>query len=317
VTSSLRHLALSFAFVGLSTEAVAMPAVEEAEPAKKVRPVDAEKRTIDIDGKTRTYYVHIPADLDLAKPAPLLFVLHGYRGTATGMRKSTGFNDLADRKGFVVVYLQGAKNADGDTAWNTGIAPHIDSKADDVKFVRKVAAEVQSKANINAKRIYATGLSNGGAMTHLLAAKAPDLFAAVGVVAGAIGNYHDGAWDDIPTPKGPVAIAILHGKSDDNVLYNGGPGATPPGLEVRSVSDAIKLWTDANGCFGGHPSTDEGNKGEVVVLETEYYGTCDKGTTVMLYRFTNGEHEWPKLNNASGTDGTKALWKFFAQYKKQ
>jgi polyhydroxybutyrate depolymerase len=276
--------------------------------------VDVEQRTIVIDGVERTYYLHVPPGVLSTSPRALVFVLHGYRGTAVGMRKMTAFSELADRKGFVVVYLQGAKNADGDNAWNSGISPHIDSTADDVKFVRKVAAEVKASSNVDSKRIYVTGLSNGGAMTHRLAAEAPDLFAAAGVVAGAVGNYHDGAWDDIAKPKGKIAIAIFHGKSDDNVLFDGGAGADPPGLNVRSVRYAVELWSGVDGCGGGHPSTSPTSKGETVKVEVEEQPGCDDGTAVVLYTLVDGEHQWPTVRNESGINGTAALWKFFAAH---
>ncbi|UCE26200.1 MAG: phospholipase, partial [Candidatus Coatesbacteria bacterium] len=74
-----------------------------------------EKKTITVDGVEREYYVHVPEGYDGPEPVPLVLALHGGGGKAEKMDKLTGFNDVADREGFIVVYPQGE-----DKHWNDG-----------------------------------------------------------------------------------------------------------------------------------------------------------------------------------------------------
>lgn len=265
-------------------------------------------RTITVDGIARQYLLHVPPGHDPAKPAPLVMVLHGHGQQAKAMVKSTGFDAIADREGFVVVYLQGTLGTDGKPAWNTGITPQTGVTANDVKFVRMLAAELKTTLGVDPQRIYAAGFSNGGFMTHRLAAQASDLFAAVGVVEGTIGTQQDGAWEDIVVPTGPLPIAIMHGTKDTAVAYDGGTVAN--GHTTRSVADAVARWTKANGCTG-KPVKTTLVANEVITTD---YTLCKQTNEVLLYTFVHGKHEWPTLTNAAKIAGSEELWKFFARH---
>jgi polyhydroxybutyrate depolymerase len=268
------------------------------------------QQSVSVDGMDRTYLLHVPPQHDPEKPMPLVIVLHGHGGSAGAMVGSTGFDAIADREGFVVAYLQGTKGSDGKAGWNTGITPDPGITVNDVKFVRKVAAHLQTKLGVDPKRIYAAGFSNGGFMSHRLAAQASDLLAAVGVVEGTVGTQQDGAWLDIAPAKGPIPIAIVHGKKDTTVPYAG--GTTANGHTFRSVADAVARWVKTNGCTG-KPVKKTVIAGKVLTAD---YNTCKAKSEVLLYTLVEGQHQWPNTTNAGAISGGEELWKFFTRHHK-
>ena len=289
--------------------ALALP-ILPASAVAPMQPADPQE-TITVDGVARQYWLHVPPGHDPAKPAPLVIVLHGHGGSGKSMIGSTGFDAIADREGFVVAYLQGTKGSDGKTGWNNGISPQLGITVNDVKFVRSVAGELKTKLGIDTRRIYAAGFSNGAFMAHRLGAQASDLLAAVGVVEGTVGTQQDdGAWIDIAPAKGPIPIAIMHGKQDQTVLYDGGTGGN--GHTVRSVAYAVTRWTKTDGCTGKPTKTVLVPK---KVITTDYTN-CIAGNEVLLYTLVEGEHQWPNTTNAGAISGGEELWKFFSRHPK-
>ena len=125
--------------------------------------------------------------------------------------------------------------------WNAGGFQGKEGKPDDVAFIAKVLDDLATVVNVDPKRVYVTGMSNGGMMCYRLAAELSDRIAAIAPVAGtmAIDNYH---------PKRPVPVMHFHGTADKLVPF-GGPGSgTPKFLGFKSVEDTIKICAKANGC---------------------------------------------------------------------
>ena len=123
------------------------------------------------DGTTRSYLLHVPASYKGDSAVPLLVDFHGLFGSGQGERGSSGYAQLSDREGFVVAYPDGM-----GAAWNIGVCC---AKAADEAFIRELVARIESEGCIDAARVYATGFSMGGGMSHYLACNAADVFAAV------------------------------------------------------------------------------------------------------------------------------------------
>ena len=144
------------------------------------------KQSIKYDGRTRTYLLHIPPQYDDSKSLPLIIVLHGGGGNSENMMKKTGFNNLSDENGFIVVYPDGiGRFKNRLLTWNAGhcCGYALDNNVDDVGFIRTLIEKLQENFNIDLKRIYLTGHSNGGMMTYRLGAELSDILAAVAPVA--------------------------------------------------------------------------------------------------------------------------------------
>lgn len=129
-------------------------------------------RTLPFGGLTRTYQVHVPASYDGSVVVPLVMDFHGFTSNGGQQAALSGMVQLSDREGFIVAHPDGVNNA-----WNVGLCCG-NAGIDDVGFIRAVVAAIGAEANVDPQRIYATGLSNGGAISQRLACEAADLFAA-------------------------------------------------------------------------------------------------------------------------------------------
>lgn len=254
--------------------------------------------SLDEAGTTRDYRRFVPAGYDADTPAPLVVDLHGLTMTDELEAALTGFEDLADDEGFVVVTPQGL----GDIPfWNfisAGIA------TDDVTFLGDLVDQVGADLCIDTSRVYATGISNGGLMSSALGCRLPDVFAAVAPVSGVtfLPDCEDGP---------PVSYQAIYGTADNVLPYDGGLGANLQGflsdnpldasaatpdeqqdqissIAFAPVDDTLARWAERNGCAAEpeeEPVSDE------VVRRS--WPDCDGGAEVVLYVVDGGGHTWP------------------------
>jgi polyhydroxybutyrate depolymerase len=201
--------------------------------------------TLTYDGLERTYILHVPPSYNELHPVPLVISLHGGGGNAGHQRRVSDFNRLADDKGFIVVYPNGTgQRQDAILTWNGGACCGyaMTNNVDDVGFIRALIAELSNAYAIDPKRIYVTGISNGGIMAYRLACEASDVIAAIAPVAGTL-NYKP------CQPTHPVAVLHIHGTDDTHLPYNGGVGSdSRVGVNFASVQESVGFWTAFNGC---------------------------------------------------------------------
>ncbi|MEM6289791.1 MAG: PHB depolymerase family esterase [Myxococcota bacterium] len=253
-------------------------------------PTFSEGRQDDIDigfgGSVRSYDLYVPPGLDPTQPVPLVINLHAYLSSDDIQANFSNFDEAADEAGVVVAYPKAAFNS-----WNAGACCGQAQLAgnDDVGFVRAVVADVQGRGCVDPSRIYATGMSNGGFMTHRLACEAADLFAAVAPVAGVIGLD-----DDDCTPSRPIPVMHFHGTADFVVSYYGGLFA--------SVNDTIEGWVARNGC-----SATPTRIVDVGEAYCDAYEGCADDATVTLCTVEGGGHCWPGNPACLGAFSTTLL----------
>ena len=268
------------------------------------------------DGLERSYILYVPASVNWSQPVPLVFVLHGGTGNAESAIRMSGFNQVADQNGFIVAYPNGTSRVSSDIllTWNGGnCCGYAQQKnVDDVGFVRAIAADLQSLANIDAKRIYASGMSNGGILSQRLACEAADVFAAVAPVAGTL-NFSP------CNPSQPISVIEFHGTGDQHIPYDGGFGSKSlVNVDFASVQDSVGFWTSFNKCTS-QPQTDSFDD-----IKHEVWTGCAASTSVELYSVIGGGHAWPG-GTAGRTDAdqptqtisaSQLIWKFFAAHPK-
>jgi polyhydroxybutyrate depolymerase len=273
-------------------------------------------RTLNYDGLQRTYILHIPPNYDGSRPTALVLSLHGGGGNAASQRRVSGFNRLADENGFIVVYPNGTgRLQDALLTWNGGTCCGyaMTNNVDDVGFIRALVAELQNEFSLDPKRIYVTGISNGGIMAYRLACEASDLVAAIAPVAGTL-NYAP------CQPTQPVSVIHFHGTEDTHLPYEGGVGPdSRVGVDFASVQESIEFWTAFNGCA---------LQPQVIVFEDvqrQVWSGCEDGTAVELYTILGGRHAWPGSDGpawAGGDEPTHTIaasaliWEFFAAHPK-
>ncbi len=284
--------------------------------------------------RDRGYLLHVPPAAAVAARLgdrlPLVLVLHGGGGNGRQAAESTGFSAVADAHGFVVAYPHGTGVLPRRLlTWNSGNIPVYaqEHDIDDVGFLRAVVEDVRQRQPIDAGRVYATGMSNGGMMTHRLARQAGDLFAAVAPVAGAM-NWQQG---DV---GGPLPVMIVHGDGDQHVLYEGGRPKRSTGRagerEDASVQTAVEYYRQRNGLGGSSERVTVGTDGKPdpagkVRIET-WARTADgqPAAPVVVVTLQGGGHAWPggERGRYRGADepfpwpASEAIWQFFAQHRR-
>ena len=263
-------------------------------PAPTIQPGDS-KRMLTVDNLDRYYWLHIPPGLDSLQPVPVVFVFHGLYMSGQGMDSVTGFNDISDTNGFLVVY----PNSLG--MWNFGNCCggiYTDNQTDDIAFVRQILIDLGTFASINPSRIYSTGISAGAIFTYRLACEMSDTFAAIAPVAGALLDF-------TCQPQQPVSVLHEHGLMDTVIEYAGGFGFT--GSTFPSVEQSVATWAQLDGC-NSVPNV----KKQGVVTHT-VYSSCRAGTAVELYRIDAQGHSWP---SQYVMPLAKIIWDFFAAHPK-
>ncbi len=158
--------------------------------------------TLEVDGITRSYHLHVPPALGPA-PAPLVLVFHGGGGTGPGTERLTRFTALADREGFLVAFPEGIEKNWNDGREFTSSRAHRDH-VDDVAFVTALVDAIGRAHAVDPRRVYATGISNGGIFSHYLAAHLSARLAAIAPVVGGIADPPE-AW---LRPEQPVSVSI-------------------------------------------------------------------------------------------------------------
>ena len=233
-------------------------------------------------GLTRKYTVHVGSSAPVDTPTPVLFSFHGLTSNAWQQQWLSQGDKSADDNGFIVVYPEGVQasfNAEGccGQAAQQGI--------DDVGFARAIVDDVAANVCIDRKRVYATGMSNGGFMSFRLACSAADVFAAIAPVAGAL--------PAACAPARPVPVIAFHGDADNTVSYASGQAA-------------VATFRTKNGCTGEPTRTMYGS------AYCDRWTACNAGVTVELCSFPGFGHWWP--GTAQGRAATPAMWEFLSQY---
>ena len=194
-------------------------------------------RTLQDGGRTRSYIVHVPPKYDPKQPTPVVLAFHGAMTNASIMALSSGLSAKADEAGFIVVYPNGTGKGILLLVWNSGgfHGPNAEKLPDDVKFVEAILDELPKLVNVDPKRVYATGISNGGMMCYRLAAELSQRIAAIAPVSGtmAVEKCH---------PRRPVSVMHFHGTDDKLVPFNGPSERTAKFLAFKSVEETIRTW---------------------------------------------------------------------------
>jgi len=243
-------------------------------------------------GIRRTYIVHVGSTCDARVPAPLVIVLHGGGGTGEGMVRLTRFNAVADGGGFIVVYPDGVERHWNDgrgVEWYRAHAADID----DVGFISALIDHLSGKLNIDASRVYATGISNGGMMSYRLACELSRKVAAIAAVTASIAVDKAPMW----SPSRPVPVLIIAGTADPLVPWDGGEirlGGRTFGT-VLSVPDTVRFWVEKNGCVTRPVVTQlpDADPTDGTTVRKEVYGSCRGGAEVVLYAVEGAGHTWP------------------------
>jgi polyhydroxybutyrate depolymerase len=176
--------------------------------------------TTDIDGDVREYYVHVPSIYNSDNPTPVVFMLHGSSGNGIKYYNISKWKEVGEVENILTVFPSSWEYCiidDGrvktTTKWNV-FSPSYEYCAgevprDDIKFLKQIITELNERFNVDNKRIYLVGFSNGGKMAGRCAVEMSDLFAAIVESAGTLTR------DTTFVPKRKLPVLFQLGNSDD------------------------------------------------------------------------------------------------------
>jgi polyhydroxybutyrate depolymerase len=276
------------------------------------------KYTREVPGwSNRPYDFYIPSQYDSSKKWPAVLVLHGGGGNRINQQQMTCpkgnlqdpacLHNLASREGFIVVYPSGTANpllirlGKEVRTWNAGGGKNGYSRVsdyavrqgvDDIGYFNALLDDLEKAASVDKSRIYATGISNGGAMSYRLACQLSNRIAAIAPVAGA----DQFSAVEQCSPSRPIPIIHFHGLEDRGWPFNGGKSIVADDQTgiMAPVPETIKKWTERNGCAAAPLKGEIPDKaGDGTSVMWERYGQCRNGAEVVLYKINGGGHTWP------------------------
>ena len=281
--------------------------------------------TINAGEMKRHFIIHVPPGYDRHRPAAVVMMFHGGGGTGTAAMRETHWSDKSDQCGFLAVFPEASRPDPSNPAdfrnnpqiWNDGSA-RFGKEVDDVEFIKTLIEYLSVHYNIDSRRIYATGFSNGASMSYRLGMELSGKIAAIAPVAGAL-------WTEDPKPDRPIPLLYITGTKDPLNPINGGVprlaigGRGLGGKPKPPVEKQINIWVRMLGC-PDLPDVVSMNGG----ITRKSYGPCKAGTEVVYYTIEGMGHTWPGGFSilpeewvGKTTDKMKAndvIWDFFKKH---
>lgn len=280
--------------------------------------------SLESGGRTRSLEMHVPPQAAQGQAVPVLLVLHGGNGTGARLQSSLGFDAYADRDGVVVIYPDGIENnwSDGRGTTDAELAG-----VDDIGFLGDLLDQVEAHAHLDAGRVWVTGVSNGGIMSHRVACDLSERVAAVAPVISAFPT----AYLEACQPARPIPMVALQGTADEFINLEGGDasheatGLGDGGL-IESAEATAAFWAQHNGCAPApqvqqlEPISDEDD----TRVELRSWRGCDQGASIDYYIVHGMGHVWPPLQGAlpriSGPtshqiSATEVVWSFVTAHR--
>jgi len=274
-----------------------------------------------VSGTTREYMVHLPAGYSAGQHLPVVFVFHGGGSNYRQIQRYMKMDEIGDVENFISVYPNGINKQ-----WNDGREFKASiSENDDVLFIKQLLDTVIKNYSVDTKRVFATGISNGGFFSIYLSYKLSDLFLAVAPVCATIPEK---IYDEFH-PAVPISVLLINGTKDPLVPYNGGTvGNKMIGARGNCVSTDKTIGRYiADDKTTSTPVTenipDAKDDGCTAVRYT--YTGGEKNTTVSLIKVTNGGHALPggaqylpkfMIGKAcEDFNGNEMIWQFFKNCK--
>jgi polyhydroxybutyrate depolymerase len=274
---------------------------------------EAEK--INVDGATRKFETYIPSVSNAIDKLPVIISLHGRLGTGKGMMSFADFRSMAQREKIIIVCPDGI-----DKSWADGRqTPAGKKKIDDVKFIDQLISYILNTYHADAKRIYVTGMSNGGFMASRLACELNNRIAAVAIVGASMAMNMD------YKPNKPMPVMYIQGTKDPLVPFDGGSIKSGAG-EAYGHADVLSLWATTDHCDKKPVITnlaDDAHDGTSVIKEE--YSSAKSNIKVIGYTITDGGHTWPGGSQylpkfligsvSHNLNACEVIWDFFKGYR--
>ncbi len=298
-----------------------------------------EHRQLTLNGDVYRYSVYVPSTYGAGRAVPLLVMIHGCNATDDREAAATGYDTLAERHDFIVLYPDvDAADIRAGRCWKGLWRPQGEARGrGDAGAIAAMTRAVMSAWNVDPSRVYAIGMSSGAFETSILGADYPDLYAAIGIHSGAAydGAEH-GCWGSRRAfahtatlarealaamgPRArPMPVIVFHGDRDPTIPYRCGRQALAQWLETDDrVLEAEHLApvpvTPARVVQGAVPG------GHAYTVES--YADATGSTVAELWTIHGMTHHWSggpsaRYDDPFGPSAAVASWDFFAAHDRQ
>jgi len=261
----------------------------------------------------RAIVVNAPIDNTLR---PVVLALHGGQGSAKVMQANSGFDQVARKNDFMVVYPEGTEFGNNRHAWNTGFLLRRQvQNSNDVAYLDTLIDKLIADHGADPSRVYITGGSNGGMMTFVYAVARTDRLAAAAPVVASMFTFDS-------KPTSPLPILIINGAKDDEVPIEGGMSRNPlvrRGQEApfKSIDQVVEFWMQVN------KSQSQPTIVKVGTLTNTTYASSADGAPTELIVDSVGGHGWPgsrarreNTTPITAFSGAEKVWDFFKDKKR-
>lgn len=278
-------------------------------------------------GRTLAYKLYVPPHLAGSAPAPrpLILMLHGCTQNPDDFAAGTRMNDLARREGFVVVYPAQTAHANSQKCWNWFKPQHQKRGRGEPALLAALTQHVAGTENVDSARIYAAGLSAGGAMADILGQTYPDVFAAVGVHSGLAA----GAASDVVSALAAMRSGGKAGPSGGTssvptapvIVFHGDADSTVNPINAKAVVNAALAGTATSG-QNQQPRASGGTSSGGQRYQRTDYPRADGSTAVELWMLHGAGHAWSggsasgSYTDARGVDASAEMLRFFLAHRR-
>jgi poly(hydroxyalkanoate) depolymerase family esterase len=260
---------------------------------------------------------------------PLVVALHGCTPSAGMFRQLTRWDALAEAKGFIVVFPQQSKDDNSMKCWNFFQQNHMQRGKGEPAVIAGLTQFIQQHYTVDAHRIYVNGLSAGGAMSSVMAATYPDLYAAAGIGSGceyaataACAGYKSAD----PATAGQQAYQAMgqYARQMPVILFEGDQDTTVPPVNADQIVQQWQVtndYADGGGRDGSIPVQPTGVTrgtapgGHPYTVTT--YGDRGHKDLIQSWLVSGMGHAWSggcsceQYADPAGPDETGAMYAFF------
>ncbi len=255
-------------------------------------------QTFTFQGVPRTYQLYVPKAYTGTTHVPLVFNFHGFGSNAVQQMVYGNFKPESERDDFLIVAPDGQVPA--DRHFNLTAEKGLQN---DPQMVGALLDHIEATLCVATTRVYATGMSDGGAMTSVLACSMSNRFAAFGAVAVVVA---------CGGPR-PVPIMAFAGTADPVVPFNGGKVNCCGGGTVAGAAPSMVSWAAHDKCSATYHDVQLSSQ-----VTRRTWSGCAAGGTVIFYIIRGGGHTWPgsipipSLGLVTQQiDASATIWKFF------
>ena len=267
--------------------------------------------TLPHQGYTRSYKLLVPDGFAATDEVSLIVDYHGYGSSKSNQIAASCWKDLAKREKVLVAYPHGTGFPVSFSAGDYCCTSLVQPRRDDVEFARQVVADVRQRALSPSAslKVYASGLSNGGAVAHNLACEANDLFDGIAPVSQTFAKNTPSGSVCLSPGERHIPIVDFRALSDSLIPYQGGFSWLTLGSWL-SAGESLRRWAVEHRCTldQGAPVIDATWRGSSGQSYCQHYAGC---ASDLVQCSIDGEHILYSAADSAGLNVCEVAWDVF------